>query len=52
MIHTNTPIHTQTNIEPERNGMIFARKFPAAAGRLPKMCGKYNKIHKKNTRSK
>lgn len=32
MIHTNTPIHTQTNIEPERNGMIFARKFPAAAG--------------------
>lgn len=47
MINTNTPIHTQTNIEPERNGMIFARKFPAAAGRLPKMCGKYYKIHKK-----
>lgn len=30
MIHTNTPIHT--NIESERNGVIFARKFPAAAG--------------------
>lgn len=46
MIHTHTLPHT--NIEPERNGMIFARKFSAAAG-FQKCVENNIKLKKKQT---